>query len=296
MASGQTAPSLSTTIAEFVHASGWRDLPGAVLQIARQHLLDTIGCCLAATKVDTSRLLRTLLLAEGGTAQATAIGMRGRLPVPQAAFMNGLLARSLEFDDMAMPDLHPAGVVVPTVLAASEYRGSPGTDVIAGIALGLELCMRIGWAGFDSKARTSRFLQRGQDSSSICGAVAGAAVAAKVMGLDAKGISDAIGIAVSLAAGSLESNRTGGTIKRFQIAVGRRSLPSRRRRLPVSVLKAPRRPSRDATGSINASSTAYSMRRSSPMDWAPTGECRACVSSPIRRTTTRILGSMRRLR
>lgn len=216
MASGETAPSLSATIAEFVHGSTWRDLPGAVVQIARQHLLDTIGCCLAATKVDTSRLLRTWLLAEGGVAQATAIGMPGRLPAPQAAFMNGLLARSLEFDDMAMPDLHPAGVVVPTLLAASEYQGSSGTDVIAAIALGLELCMRIGWAGFDSKARTSRFLQRGQDSSSICGAVAGAAVAAKVMGLDAKGIADAIGIAVSFAAGSLESNRTGGTIKRFQ--------------------------------------------------------------------------------
>ena len=66
MASGETAPSLSATIAEFVHGSTWRDLPGAVVQIARQHLLDTIGCCLAATKVDTSRLLRTWLLAEGG--------------------------------------------------------------------------------------------------------------------------------------------------------------------------------------------------------------------------------------
>lgn len=88
--------------------------------------------------------------------------------------------------------------------------------MIAGIAVGLELCMRIGWAGFDSKARSSRFLLRGQDSSSICGAIAGAAVAAKLMGLDTKGIADAIGVAVSFAAGSLESNGSGGTIKRFQ--------------------------------------------------------------------------------
>jgi 2-methylcitrate dehydratase PrpD len=84
------------------------------------------------------------------------------------------------------------------------------------IALGLELCMRIGRAGFDPVARTSRFLQRGQDSSSICGTLAGAAVAAKLMALDAKGIADAIGIAVSFAGGSLESNRSGGTIKSFQ--------------------------------------------------------------------------------
>jgi 2-methylcitrate dehydratase PrpD len=98
----------------------------------------------------------------------------------------------------------------------AEHRGISGTDLLAGITLGLELCLRIGWAGYDGLAITSRFLQRGQDSSSICGALAGAAVAAKLMGLDAKGIADAIGIAVSFAGGSLEANRSGGTIKRFQ--------------------------------------------------------------------------------
>jgi 2-methylcitrate dehydratase PrpD len=36
------------------------------------------------------------------------------------------------------------------------------------------------------------------------------------MGLDAKGIAGALGIAVSFAGGSLEANRSGGTIKRFQ--------------------------------------------------------------------------------
>jgi 2-methylcitrate dehydratase PrpD len=208
--------SLAATMAEFVRESTYASLPSDVARVARQHLLDTIGCCLAATKVDTTRILRNYLLAEGGTEQATAIGIPSRLPAPQAAFMNGLLARTLEFDDMAMPDLHPAGVVVPVVLAVSEHRNVRGADVIAAIALGLELCVRIGRAGFDPVARTSRFLKRGQDSSSICGTLAGAAVAAKLMGLDAKGIGDAIGIAVSFAGGSLESNRSGGTIKSFQ--------------------------------------------------------------------------------
>ena len=202
--------------AEFVHAITYADLSAAITRITRQHLLDTIGCCLAATKESTSQLLGTYLLSEGGAEQATAIGFRRRLPAPQAAFINGLLARTHEFDDMAMPDLHPAGVVVPVALAVSEHRRVSGKDLLAGIALGLELCLRIGWAGYDGVARTSRFLQRGQDSSAICGTLAGAAVAAKLMGLDAKGIADAIGIAVSLAGGSLEANRSGGTIKRFQ--------------------------------------------------------------------------------
>src|SRR5215468_7046272 len=207
---------LSGTIARFVHEFGIDRLPTAVIAIARQHLLDTIGCCLGATDLDTSRALGAWLVSEGGAEQATAIGVERRLPAAQAAFVNGLLARSLEYDDMAMPDLHPSGVIVPVVLAIGEWQDATGAELLAAIALGLELCIRIGRAGYDADTRTSRFLERGLDASAICGAVAGAAVAARLLGLDADCIADAIGIAVSLASGSLEANRSGGTIKRFQ--------------------------------------------------------------------------------
>src|SRR5262249_24991556 len=83
-------------------------------------------------------------------------------------------------------------------------------------AIGLELCLRLDRAGYDRASRSSRFLERGQDATAICGTLAGAAVAAKLLGLDAKGAANPIGIAVSFAAGSLEANRSGGTIKRFQ--------------------------------------------------------------------------------
>ena len=56
-ASAQPLTSLSSTVAEFVHASMFNDLPDAVTCTARHHLLDTLGCSLAAVEVDTSRLL-----------------------------------------------------------------------------------------------------------------------------------------------------------------------------------------------------------------------------------------------
>jgi 2-methylcitrate dehydratase PrpD len=207
---------LSGAIARLIYQFRVDQLPAAVITIARQHLLDTVGCCLAATDLDTSSALGAWLVSEGGAEQATAIGVDRRLPAAQAAFMNGLLARSLEYDDMAMPDLHPSGVIAPVVLAVGEWQRASGAELLAAMALGLELLIRIGRAGYDPDARTSRFLQRGQDASAICGVVAGAAVAARLFGLDADRIADAIGIAVSLASGSLEANRSGGTIKRFQ--------------------------------------------------------------------------------
>src|SRR5262244_1046215 len=139
-----------------------------------------------------------------------------QLPVPQAAFMNGLLARSLEFDDMAMPDLHPSGAIMPLVLAVCEWQRASGEQAIMAAVIGLELCLRLDRAGYDRASRSSRFLERGQDATAICGTLAGAAAAAKLLGLDAKATANAIGIAVSFAAGSLEANRSGGTIKRFQ--------------------------------------------------------------------------------
>src|SRR5215813_4938375 len=115
--------SLVKSIAEFVHGTRFGDLPDTIRRVARQHFLDTIGCCVVAARLETSRSLASYLVSEGGVGQATGISVRQRLPAPQAAFINGLLARSLEFDDMAMPDLHPSGSIVPVVLALCEWQG-----------------------------------------------------------------------------------------------------------------------------------------------------------------------------
>jgi len=76
------ASSLVSSIAEFVHGTGFGDLPDTIRRIARQHVLDTIGCCLAAARLETSRSLASYLMSEGGTGQATAISIPRQLPAP----------------------------------------------------------------------------------------------------------------------------------------------------------------------------------------------------------------------
>ena len=53
---------LSGTIARFVRDLRIDGLPGGLIAIARQHLLDTIGCCLAAKDLDTSKGTVSLLI------------------------------------------------------------------------------------------------------------------------------------------------------------------------------------------------------------------------------------------
>src|SRR5262249_1155954 len=58
--------SLASSIAEFGHGTRFGDLSETVRRVARQHLLDTVGCCLAAVRLETSRSLASYLVSEGG--------------------------------------------------------------------------------------------------------------------------------------------------------------------------------------------------------------------------------------
>jgi 2-methylcitrate dehydratase PrpD len=105
--------------------------------------------------------------------------------------------------------------VVPAALAAAQAAGAGGRETIAAVAAGLEVCVRLGMAGYDRAARRSVFFEHGQHATSICGTLGGAVAAALLYGLDAEGVGHALGIAASMASGIIEANRTGGTVKRM---------------------------------------------------------------------------------
>src|SRR5690606_33103326 len=110
---------------------------------------------------------------------------------------------------------HPSANVVPAALAAAEDAGASGEAVVRAVAVGLEVAVRLGMAGYDEKLGNSVFFEHGQHATSICGAMGAAVAAAIVQGLDADGVVHALGLAASRASGILEANRTGGTVKRL---------------------------------------------------------------------------------
>ncbi|GAA0711197.1 MmgE/PrpD family protein [Dactylosporangium roseum] len=191
-------------------------VPVEVATSVRRRLLDVLGLCVAATDLDTSRAALAFVADQGGQPQAHAIGV-GRVSAAWAAFGNGVLAHSLDYDDTHLPSiLHPSASVVPAALAMAERTGAAGEQVVGAIAAGLEICVRTGMAGYDRDSNNSTFFEHGQHATSICGAVGSAAAAALLLpGADAKTVADAMGIAVSMASGVIEANRTGGTVKRL---------------------------------------------------------------------------------
>ena len=209
-------PTLAQLLARFATEAGYDRLPDEVRDSVRKRVLDVLGICVAATPLETSAAAREFARWQGGHPQAHAVGMAEPIPAALAAFVNGVLAHSLDYDDTHLPSvLHPSAAVVPAALAAAEAAGADGKALVAAIAAGLEVTVRLGMAGYDADSRNSTFFEHGQHATSICGAMGGAVSAALLFGLDADGITHALGIAASMASGVIEANRTGGTVKRL---------------------------------------------------------------------------------
>ena len=207
---------LAQQLAAFAAASSHDSLPTDVIDSVRGRVLDILGICYAATELETSRAATAWVAAQGGAAHANAIGLSERVPAAQAAFVNGVLAHSLDYDDTHLPSvLHPSASVVPAALAAAQSAGADGRATIAAIAVGIEVCVRIGMAGFDRETGNSTFFEHGQHATSICGALGSAVAAGMLLGLSEQQLVDVLGVAASMASGIIESNRTGGTVKRM---------------------------------------------------------------------------------
>ncbi|MGI5176638.1 MmgE/PrpD family protein [Dactylosporangium sp. CA-152071] len=207
---------LAQAIARFAARARYEDLPPAVTASVRQRVLDTLGICIAAQSLDSSQAVIDYVAEQGGAPQARAIGVPHRVPAALAAFGNGVLAHSLDYDDTHLPSvLHPSATIVPSVLAAAERAGTDGRTAVTAIAVGLEVCVRIGMAGYDRQAGNSVFFEHGQHATSICGALGAAVAVGVVLGQDEAQLTSSLGVAASMAAGIIEANRTGGNVKRL---------------------------------------------------------------------------------
>jgi 2-methylcitrate dehydratase PrpD len=207
---------LAERLAGFAAGHDYDRLPEDVRHSVRQRVLDTLGIMVAATPLDSSRAVREYARGLGGRAEAHVVGMGEPLPAELAALVNGTLAHSLDYDDTHLPSvLHPSASVVPAALAVAEAAGRDGRELTAAIAVGLEVCVRLGMAGYDVEASNNTWFDRGQHATSICGTLGAAVSAAVLLGLGAEGVGHALGIAASMAGGVIEANRTGGTVKRI---------------------------------------------------------------------------------
>ena len=190
-------------------------LPPEVVNRARFLVLDLIGNIVRARHdaESTDSFVNTVRAMGMANGNFGVFGDSARYTPTGAAFLNGALAHSLDFDDThAAGSLHPGAPVIPAALAAGEMVGASGADVLAGIIAGYEVTCRVALA-----LPAGEHYDRGFHPTATCGAFGAAAAAARVFGLDADGVAGAMGAVLSQAAGSLQFLANGAWTKRSQV-------------------------------------------------------------------------------
>lgn len=203
---------LTRNLSQKCHAIRYEDLPDEVIDRTKYLLLDYIGVAARGSLSESSQpvfnLIRNLDKSQDG---AMVIGTNIRVNSPLAALGNGTAAHSLELDDVVNEaSLHPAVTVISAALAAAHGKPCSGKELVASIVTGYEVAIKLGIA-LDPAAHYAQ----GFHPTGTCGTLGAAVTTAKILGLDSKGISNALGIAGSQAAGSMEFLADGSYTKRL---------------------------------------------------------------------------------
>lgn len=135
--------SISRKMAEFTRSIQFGDIPLAAVHEAKRFLLDSFGCALAAIHNNDMRSIHRYIERIGGTPEATVIGSGLRTNAQNAALINGLLIRALDYNDIywEQDPSHPSDLL-GTALAAAEVNHRSGAELLVATTIAYELEMR----------------------------------------------------------------------------------------------------------------------------------------------------------
>lgn len=204
-------PTIAETIGAYAADFRYEDIPAEVLEQARYIILDGIGIAFASTNFEFAQRAYSALSGQEEGASGSVIGIAGKLPMRDAVMMNSMLVHGLDFDDTFFGGgIHPTSSCLPSALGVAENLDLSGRDVLASYVLGMECVTRV--AGVAQGALN----QGGLHPSSMLGGFAGTLIAGWLMRLNAEQLTNAQGITVGTAAGTLESLVDGSWTKRIQ--------------------------------------------------------------------------------
>ena len=175
-------------VIQFIRHIRWQDLPDTVQHQSKRCLLDGLGALLAGTRTPVAEIMAAVARSQFPGDQATVLGSDARASLVGAALANGFAANALDIDDgYRRIKGHPGACVLPVTLAAAEAVGCSGHTFLTALVIGYEVGIR---AGLIRHATYETY-----HSSGSWGAIAGAAAAGRLLGLDEGGLWHALGTA-----------------------------------------------------------------------------------------------------
>src|SRR5512136_1496176 len=181
-------------LVDFVYDTRFGDIPYSALETVKRQVLAVLGTTIAGATADGCEAAVQLYKELAGKEEATILMYGGRVPAHDAAYVNGVMARALDFCDSMAPGPHPGSAVIPAALAAAELAGGcNGRDFITSLTVGTEVAARL---------NLSEVEYDGFDPTGICVPFGATAAASKILGLKQKELWNALALALNSCGGS----------------------------------------------------------------------------------------------
>ncbi len=172
------------------------DIPASARAMATLSLFDWCVVALAGTGQPVSRIIRDLVLDEGGRPAASVIGAAHKVPPRAAALANGTISHAIDYDDTHFAHVgHPSVAVLPAALALAEDRDAGAEVLRDAFLLGAEASIRIGMA------LGREHYERGFHQTATAGAFGATVAAGRILGLSIDQMRAALNIVSTRASG-----------------------------------------------------------------------------------------------
>ncbi len=192
----QTDVPVAETLADWVAGFHLDQVSDEVIHEAKRCILDVIGVSYAGAAHATALLTREQVKVQYNAGPCSLIGEDATASSTGAALANGTAAHAWDYDDVSFEGMvHGTAAVWPAVLAVAQANQAGGADLLTAFVAGVEAEYALG------RAFTPELFFRGWWTTGLLGAIGSAMGSGKAMGLDAKGLAQAIGIAAAQATG-----------------------------------------------------------------------------------------------
>ena len=204
--------SLTEVVARHNAALQFDQIPPEVIEAAKLHILDCLGCLLAGTRLEPGKLAYELAVATSNADSRRASTLFGT--AERVSYLEAMQAMSIAAHCGEMDDIHGGagicigGMIIPALLSMAEKSAGSGRNFLEATVAGYETVIRVGLS-----IDAPKLFARGWWPSTVCGAFGVAAAGAKFLGWSADKTANALGIASLLSGGMITGGSEGATAR-----------------------------------------------------------------------------------
>src|SRR5688572_33332777 len=180
-------PTLVEQLSAYAAGLRYEDLPREVVHQTKRLIVDSVGCALGGYWSEPAQIARDIAATVRSSEPVSVIGSGERSSLDLATFANGVMIRFLDFNDgytSTGESGHPSDSIA-AVLSATELRRRSGRELITATVLA--------YGVFCRNCDAVELKPLGLDHVTV-GGIASTAAAARLMGLEAREIGQALNL------------------------------------------------------------------------------------------------------